>query len=173
MVATHPFGARIFQSLIELKTCTLRCWKSFGNVLVRLGSFLSIHLVFTALQYVDAGVFPASGHLENLLPFPVEFDDRPHIQEVYPLVPEGLPMLQMLKQHSKAYPPPLAKSNPEVSFPNSNVRLPPAAAIEAIKKLNPITLSDLPKTAGPGLSPPAQTLTYCPQHILGYLFTKI
>jgi len=63
-------------------------------------------------------------------------------------------MLRMLKQHSKAYPPPLHKSNPEVSFPKSNVRLPPAAAIEAIKKLNPIISSDPPETAGPGPSPP-------------------
>jgi len=107
-----------------------------------------------SLQYIDAGVFPASGHLENLLPFPVKFEDRPHIQEVYPLVPEGLLMLRMLKQHSKAYPPPVNTSNPNISLRKPNVRLPTAAAIKAIKKLNLITLSDPPETSGPSPSPP-------------------
>ena len=123
--------------------------------------FLSVYIVFTGPQYVDAGVFPASGHLENLLPFPVELEDRPNIQEVYPLVPEGLPMLRMLKRHSKAYPPPLNTSNPVVSLHQPNVRLPTASAMKAIKKLNPIASSDSPEISGPR---PPRTNIDLPDH---------
>jgi len=62
---------------------------------------------------------------------------------VYPLVPAGLPMLRVLKQHSKSYPARLDIPEPNVSFQESNFRLHGKDAERAIKKLKPLPPSDM------------------------------